>query len=146
MSCLSAGSVILDSPTLPVVAGETVTLSCRNNLQTDSSDLVADFYKDGKLRRTGYNGNMTIDNVSKSDEGLYRCSIGHVGESAESRLSVRASPSVQVETHPPLLHFLHVFLLSAAVSMFMVVVSLLVLLRCRKVSVYFLKDINITIK
>ncbi|KAI3375489.1 hypothetical protein L3Q82_003826 [Scortum barcoo] len=32
---------------------------------------------------------MTILSVSKSDEGLYKCRISDVGESAESRLEVR---------------------------------------------------------
>ena len=32
---------------------------------------------------------MTIYNVSKSDEGLYKCSVSGLGDSPESRLAVR---------------------------------------------------------
>ncbi|XP_034096371.1 low affinity immunoglobulin gamma Fc region receptor III-like isoform X3 [Gymnodraco acuticeps] len=86
---ITAGSVILESPVLPVMEGESVTLSCRNKTTT-SSILSADFYKDGRLIRSSSTGNITIHRVSKSDEGLYKCSISEGGESPESRLAVRA--------------------------------------------------------
>lgn len=45
-------------------------------LNTQSpSKLPADFYKDGRFVKTGYESEMIIDNVSKSDEGFYKCSI-----------------------------------------------------------------------
>ncbi|XP_033182414.1 low affinity immunoglobulin gamma Fc region receptor II-like [Anabas testudineus] len=84
---VTAGDVILESPTLPVMEGETVTLTCRK-LRT-SSKLPADFYKNGNLINTGYTGEMTIHNVSMSDEGFYKCSIlGSQCKSPESWLAV----------------------------------------------------------
>ncbi|XP_026225096.1 sialoadhesin-like [Anabas testudineus] len=89
------GSVILEIPALPVMEGEAVTLTCRN--KTTSSQTSADFYKDGVLISNSSTGNMIIQNVSKSDEGLYKCSISGAGESAESWFIVRA---LHTETHP----------------------------------------------
>ncbi|XP_054482870.1 low affinity immunoglobulin gamma Fc region receptor II-a-like, partial [Anoplopoma fimbria] len=86
------GSVILESPVHPVEEGDSVTLRCRN--KTTSSTITADFYKDGLLIRSSSTGNITIPNVSKSDEGLYKCRISDGGESAESWLTVRG------KTHP----------------------------------------------
>ncbi|XP_067435907.1 low affinity immunoglobulin gamma Fc region receptor III-A-like isoform X2 [Thunnus thynnus] len=83
---VTGGSVILESPVLPVMEGEAVTLYCRNKT---ISNLKADFYKDGDFIKTDSTGNMTIHNVSKRDEGLYKCSISGVGESPESGLAVR---------------------------------------------------------
>ncbi|XP_078147714.1 Fc receptor-like protein 5 isoform X1 [Centroberyx gerrardi] len=85
---VTAGSVILESPVLPVMEGDNVTLNCTT--QTPSN-LPAGFYKDGFLIRTGSTGEMTIHSVSKSDEGFYKCSISGVGESPESWLAVRAA-------------------------------------------------------
>ncbi|XP_068433883.1 low affinity immunoglobulin gamma Fc region receptor III-A-like isoform X1 [Clinocottus analis] len=89
---VTAGSVILESPVLPAAEGDDVALRCRN--KTTSSDLTADFYKDGVFIASGSAGNISIFNVSKSDEGLYRCSISDAGDSQESRITVR-------ETRPP---------------------------------------------
>uniref|UniRef100_A0A673WB33 Ig-like domain-containing protein n=1 Tax=Salmo trutta TaxID=8032 RepID=A0A673WB33_SALTR len=75
-----AGAVILESPALPVTEGDSVTLRCR--YQGTPSDLTADFYKDGSLIRTETTGEMTIPAVSKSDEGLYKCTNSE-GESPE---------------------------------------------------------------
>ncbi|XP_068569930.1 low affinity immunoglobulin gamma Fc region receptor III-A-like [Cebidichthys violaceus] len=84
---VTAGSVILESPVLPVAAGDAVTLRCRN--KTTSSDITAHFYKDGLLIRNSSTGNITILSVSNSDEGLYKCRISDGEESAESWLTVR---------------------------------------------------------
>ncbi|XP_030286037.1 Fc receptor-like protein 5 [Sparus aurata] len=94
---MTAGDVILESPVLPVMEGDDVTLSCRSK-KTVSSHHTADFYKDGLLIRTNSTGNMTIHRVSRSDEGLYRCNISGAGASIESRLIVRAvdAPAAQV--------------------------------------------------
>ncbi|KAL0970755.1 hypothetical protein UPYG_G00246880 [Umbra pygmaea] len=67
------GPVILVSPALPVTEGHSVTMRCR--YKTTPSDLTADFYKDGSLIRTEPTGEMTIPVVTKSDEGLYKCSM-----------------------------------------------------------------------
>lgn len=87
LSCCSGGPVILQSPALPVMERQTVTLRCRTKA---SSNLPADFYKDGHFIKTGYTGEITIHNVFKSSEGLYKCrSSGLQGESPESWLAVR---------------------------------------------------------
>ncbi|XP_026225451.1 uncharacterized protein LOC113168618 [Anabas testudineus] len=82
-----AGSVILEIPALPVMEGEDVTLTCRNKMT--SSQTSADFYYYGVFISSSSTGNMIINSVSKSDEGLYKCSISGAGESAESRLIIR---------------------------------------------------------
>ncbi|XP_071234960.1 sialoadhesin-like isoform X1 [Salvelinus alpinus] len=79
------GAVILESPALPVTEGDSVTLRCR--YQGTPSNLTADFYKDGSLIRTETTGEMTIPAVSKSDEGLYKCTNSE-GESPESWMTV----------------------------------------------------------
>ncbi|KAM9400847.1 sialoadhesin-like [Salvelinus alpinus] len=89
-----AGAVILESPALPVTGGDSVTLRCRN--RGTPSNLTADFYKDGSLIRNETTGEMTIPAVSKSDEGLYKCTNSE-GESPESWMTVTAavpSPAV----------------------------------------------------
>ncbi|XP_031158506.1 uncharacterized protein LOC116052120 [Sander lucioperca] len=85
-----AGSVILESPVLPVMDGDALTLSCRTKMT--SSNLRADFYKDGHLISSSSTGEMTLHSVSKSDDGLYMCSISGVGESPQSWLTIRAVP------------------------------------------------------
>ncbi|XP_030286017.1 low affinity immunoglobulin gamma Fc region receptor II-a-like [Sparus aurata] len=144
---ITAGSVILESPVLPVKDGENVTLNCRS--KTTSSNLKADFYKDDVLMESSSAGEMTINNVSKSDEGLYKCSIPGVGESPGSWLSVRgfvtANPD-SITSTPPRKEILqndsdspHVLiLLLVAVTVSMMVLVLLVVgflhLRKRRVS------------
>uniref|UniRef100_A0A8C7UWV9 Ig-like domain-containing protein n=1 Tax=Oncorhynchus mykiss TaxID=8022 RepID=A0A8C7UWV9_ONCMY len=84
------GAVILESPALPVTEGDSVTLRCRHEdkkTKDTSSNLTADFYKDGSLIRTETTGEMTIPAVSKSNEGLYKCNNSE-GESPESWMTV----------------------------------------------------------
>ncbi|XP_030635214.1 low affinity immunoglobulin gamma Fc region receptor II-like, partial [Chanos chanos] len=81
------GGVILESPVHPVTEGDTLTLSCR--YRYDSSDLRADFYKDGLVLQNQTTGEMTIPTVSKSDEGLYWCKHPERGESPKSWITVR---------------------------------------------------------
>ncbi|XP_054483367.1 low affinity immunoglobulin gamma Fc region receptor II-like [Anoplopoma fimbria] len=85
---VTAGSVILESPVFPVQEGESVTLHCIK-MTTSSSNLTAEFYKDGVLIHSSSTGNMTIHRVLKSDEGLYKCTIFGAGESRNSWLAVR---------------------------------------------------------
>ncbi|XP_059210497.1 low affinity immunoglobulin gamma Fc region receptor II-like [Centropristis striata] len=92
------GSVILESPVLPVMEGESVTLSCRN--KTTSTNLSADFFKDGHLIMESSSAETTIQNVSKSDEGLYKCSISGGGESPESWLAVRVNKHPAIPSSP----------------------------------------------
>ena len=77
--------MILQSPVLPVMEGEDLTLTCKTKT---SSNLPAGFYKDGSFIRTEPAGHMTIHHVSRSDEGLYKCHISSVGESPPSWVSV----------------------------------------------------------
>ncbi|XP_051285351.1 uncharacterized protein LOC127379586 isoform X3 [Dicentrarchus labrax] len=83
---VAAGSVILDSPALPVLEGDNVTLHCRNKT---ISNLLSDFYKDDLLIETNSTGEMTILNVSKADEGLYKCRLSGGETSPGSWLAVR---------------------------------------------------------
>ncbi|XP_054912097.1 Fc receptor-like protein 1, partial [Poeciliopsis prolifica] len=89
------GSVILQSPVLPVMEGDDVTLSCR--ARNPTHNLPAAFYKDGVFIGDGSAGSMTLLHVSSSDEGLYKCSISGSGESPSSRVSVKGKPP----TSPP---------------------------------------------
>lgn len=79
--------MILESPVLPVMEGDSVTL--RFIKKKSSAELVAEFYKCGLLFKTGYKGYITIRNVSKSDEGLYRCTLSGLGESPQSWLAIQ---------------------------------------------------------
>ncbi|XP_068444325.1 low affinity immunoglobulin gamma Fc region receptor II-b-like [Clinocottus analis] len=84
---VTGGSVILESPVLPVQEGQPVTLRCIS--QTPSSSDLFHFYKDGVLVGNSSTGNATIRSVSKSDEGLYKCDISGAAESRGSWLAVR---------------------------------------------------------
>ncbi|XP_050925608.1 Fc receptor-like protein 5 isoform X1 [Lates calcarifer] len=86
---VTAGSVILESPARPVMEGDDVTLRCRN--KTTSTNPQADFYKDGQLIHSSPAGEMIINNVSKSSEGLYKCTFTSFGTSPESWLTVTES-------------------------------------------------------
>ena len=88
--CVSDGPVILESPVLSVMEGQIVTLSCRTKTPSSS---FSTFYKDGSIIMTPPTARMTIYNVSKSDEGLYKCSMSGLGESPESWLAVRGENS-----------------------------------------------------
>ncbi|KAF1381058.1 hypothetical protein PFLUV_G00170480, partial [Perca fluviatilis] len=92
---VTGGPVILQSPVLPVMEGEDLTLTCKTE---NSSNLPAGFYKDGSFIRTEPAGHMTIHHVSRSDEGLYKCLISSVGESPPSWVSVTGKPKT---TDPP---------------------------------------------
>ncbi|XP_038549396.1 Fc receptor-like protein 3, partial [Micropterus salmoides] len=88
---VTGGPVILQSPVLPVMEGDNVTLHC--GTRTPPSDLPAAFYKDGSLIRTESTGHMTIRHVSRADEGLYRCDISGQGASPPSWISVTGKPT-----------------------------------------------------
>uniref|UniRef100_A0A087YLJ8 Ig-like domain-containing protein n=1 Tax=Poecilia formosa TaxID=48698 RepID=A0A087YLJ8_POEFO len=93
---VSGGSVILQSPVLPVMEGDDVTLSCR--AKSPAHNLPAAFYKDGSFIGDGPSSNFTLKTVNRSDEGLYHCSISGQGESPSSRISVEEKPPT---TSPP---------------------------------------------
>ncbi|KAL4007897.1 hypothetical protein ACER0C_001749 [Sarotherodon galilaeus] len=92
---ITVTNVILEIPAFPVMEGENVTLGCRK--KGKPSNLPADFYKDGNYLETGYAGKIIIPNVSKSNEGLYKCSFSESqGKSPESWLTVK----VDIATTP----------------------------------------------
>lgn len=78
--------MILQSPVLPVMEGDSITLLCKS--KPPHSNLSAVFYKDGSVIRTESTGHMTIPHVSLSDEGLYKCHISQHGESPPSWITV----------------------------------------------------------
>uniref|UniRef100_UPI0037E7D1FB Fc receptor-like protein 5 isoform X2 n=1 Tax=Semicossyphus pulcher TaxID=241346 RepID=UPI0037E7D1FB len=88
-------TVILESPALPVAEGAAVTLGCKTD--ANSSNQGFNFYKDGRSIGNSSTGELTIHSVSKSDEGLYTCSVSGGEESVGSWLAVKASPP----TPPP---------------------------------------------
>uniref|UniRef100_A0A3Q3LLH4 Ig-like domain-containing protein n=1 Tax=Mastacembelus armatus TaxID=205130 RepID=A0A3Q3LLH4_9TELE len=125
-----SGAVILQSPVLPVMEGENITLICRT--QT-SSDLPADFYKHGSLVIDRPTGHVTILHVSKADEGVYRCNIRGHGESPPSWISVTEKPATApapttTSTSPPPL-LLYVLLPVASVCGLVLLVLLVLLVR-----------------
>ncbi|XP_051256066.1 low affinity immunoglobulin gamma Fc region receptor II-b-like isoform X3 [Dicentrarchus labrax] len=122
---VTGGSVILESPVLPVPEGENVTLRCTNKM-TFSSNITAEFYKNGLLIGNSSSGNLSILSVLKSDEGLYKCSISGA-QSPDSWLAVRAGRPESF--HSPLAHIL---LPVVGVCLLLVVVILLLLWRSRK--------------
>ncbi|XP_031175617.1 Fc receptor-like B [Sander lucioperca] len=110
------GPVILQSPVLPVMEGEDLTLHCKTET---SSNLPADFYKDGSFIRTEPAGHMTIHHVSRSDEGLYKCIISSDGESPPSWVSVTEKPTTLTS-----------IVLWSAVPVGVLVLLVLLVLRC----------------
>ncbi|XP_038588146.1 Fc receptor-like protein 5 isoform X2 [Micropterus salmoides] len=83
-------TVVLESPALPVSEGAAVTLRCKAE-KKNSTDHRFIFYKDDRSISTNSTGEMTIHGASKSDEGLYKCSISGGGESLFTWLAVDAS-------------------------------------------------------
>ncbi|XP_032438862.1 high affinity immunoglobulin gamma Fc receptor I-like isoform X2 [Xiphophorus hellerii] len=84
---VSGGSVILQSPVLPVMEGDDVTLSCR--AKNPTHNLPAAFFKNGVFIGNESSGHMTLLHVSSSDDGLYKCNVKGHGESPSSRISVK---------------------------------------------------------
>ncbi|KAG7236266.1 hypothetical protein INR49_001182 [Caranx melampygus] len=123
---VTGGSVILESPVLPVMEGEDVTLSCRSSI-TSSSALTTHFYKEELFLRSSSTGNMTIHGVSTSDEGLYRCNVSGAGGSPGSWLTVRARPPEPPQHPHP--HTVVLFPV-VVVALFLVWVTVLLLCLC----------------
>ncbi|XP_023201651.1 high affinity immunoglobulin gamma Fc receptor I-like isoform X3 [Xiphophorus maculatus] len=92
---VSGGSVILQSPVLPVMEGDDVTLSCR--AKNPTHNLPAAFYKDGSFIGDETTGNKILNSVKRSDEGLYKCNVKGHGESPSSRISVKG----RISSTPP---------------------------------------------
>ncbi|XP_026200173.2 high affinity immunoglobulin gamma Fc receptor I-like [Anabas testudineus] len=94
---ITAGPVILNSPALPVMQGTNVILHCRSNNQ--STNLII-FYKNNVLMHNSSVEEIEIKNVSKSDEGFYRCYVFSLGTSPASWLAVREN-IISITSYPP---------------------------------------------
>ncbi|CAI5660702.1 unnamed protein product [Oreochromis niloticus] len=133
---VTGGSVILQSPVLPVMEGDDVTLLCKT--KTTPSNLPAAFYKDGSLIRKQPTGHMTIQHVSRSDEGLYKCDISGHGESPPSWITVTEKNTTTpppTSTPPPddkhvsHVHIILPVLIAASVCVLVLLVILVLLIR-----------------
>ncbi|XP_026225375.1 low affinity immunoglobulin gamma Fc region receptor II-b-like [Anabas testudineus] len=125
---VTGGSVILESPALPVFEGENVTLRC---IKKANSSKLTHFYKNDFPVQISPAEEMRIDNVSKSNEGLYSCSISDGGTSPGSWLVLRGNSFNSTPPHgAPIsddLNVLVVNLLRIAIIIFVVAVLLLIL-------------------
>ncbi|XP_055358443.1 uncharacterized protein LOC114867063 [Betta splendens] len=100
---ISASTVILESPALPVTEGDTVTLSCHHKEEfkhKTSNNFSANFFKNDVF--IGNARNITFSAVSKADEGFYKCGHPTGVESPQSWLSVTS----KVNAAPASLHLL----------------------------------------
>ncbi|MGH0176388.1 UNVERIFIED_CONTAM: hypothetical protein FKN15_072834 [Acipenser sinensis] len=104
---VSNGRVILQTPPQPVIEGDTLTLRCRVWSYTATRVV---FYKDNKQLQSRAGTELSVDHVSKSDEGSYRCRAWWWNtasrtepwsESAEVRVSVRADTPEPVLAREP---------------------------------------------
>ncbi|KAM9424759.1 uncharacterized protein KZ484_004504 isoform 2-T2 [Pholidichthys leucotaenia] len=128
---VSGGPVILQSPVLPVIEGDDVNLTCRT--KTATSNLPADFYKDGSFIRTEPAGHMTIHHVSRSDEGQYKCIMSGHGESPSSWISVTGTTSTtpgSTTSTPPSDPPAFLFILPPVCVVVLLVLLVLLVRRC----------------
>ncbi|XP_014907363.1 carcinoembryonic antigen-related cell adhesion molecule 2-like [Poecilia latipinna] len=112
--------------------GDDVTLSCR--AKSPAHNLPAAFYKDGSFIGDETTGNLTLNPVKRSDEGLYHCNISGQGESPSSRISVEGRiTSTPLSSSTPLPLSMVISLSSVAFLVFFVLlVALLTRRLCRK--------------
>uniref|UniRef100_A0A087XL60 Ig-like domain-containing protein n=1 Tax=Poecilia formosa TaxID=48698 RepID=A0A087XL60_POEFO len=82
------GELILEIPALPVMEGDEVVLRCRTREKLSGNN-SSTFYKDKLFIGSSVRGSITLQRVSKYDEGNYRCYMSGVGESPDSFLTVR---------------------------------------------------------
>ncbi|XP_034387484.1 uncharacterized protein LOC117730087 [Cyclopterus lumpus] len=93
---VSHGGVILKTPASPVMEGDEVVLCCQYWTENHSKTT---FFKDGAEVATNSSSSsdggtkMTIENVTRGDEGYYKCTSGEM-ESPETWLSVRPDPGL----------------------------------------------------
>ncbi|MGH0125226.1 UNVERIFIED_CONTAM: hypothetical protein FKN15_058915 [Acipenser sinensis] len=96
---------ILQTPPLPVFEGDSLTLRCR--VRTGYSAVRIVFYKDNKELQSRAGTRLSVDRVSKSDEGSYKCRVWrsmrrslYSSDSAEVRVSVRERPQAVLTREP----------------------------------------------
>ncbi|MGH0164472.1 UNVERIFIED_CONTAM: hypothetical protein FKN15_075650, partial [Acipenser sinensis] len=68
---VSYGRVFLQTPPQPVIEGDTLTLRCRVHTGSTASRVL--YYKDNNQLQYRAGTARSVDRVSKSDEGSYRC-------------------------------------------------------------------------
>ncbi|XP_053715860.1 uncharacterized protein LOC128755834 isoform X2 [Synchiropus splendidus] len=86
---VTSWKVILASPAQPVKEGDPVTFNCLVHNERNIGS--ATFFKDNMQIAISATANLTIYNVTSSDEGLYKCHVPGYGTSPESKLSVRVT-------------------------------------------------------
>lgn len=85
----TGGGTVLESPVLPLAEGDSLTLRCLVKAGVANGSKV-EFYKDGSLLKTQTVNIMIIPNISKSDEGMYKCKGPTHSESPSSWVAVRS--------------------------------------------------------
>ncbi|XP_054912084.1 uncharacterized protein LOC129376493 [Poeciliopsis prolifica] len=90
-----------------------ITVTERGTL---SGNISSAFYKDELLIGESVRGSITLQRVSKSDQGLYKCHVSGVGESPDSFLTVRGFP----ESPPSLPGNIALLVMVTGVSLFLV--------------------------
>ncbi|CAI5661069.1 unnamed protein product [Oreochromis niloticus] len=120
---VTGGSVILDSPAFAVPEGSSVTLLCK--IKTASINF-AFFYKDDIILEKRAVEKISINNFSKLNEGLYKCSIPDVGESPGSWLVMKALSHEDTRPHGFDYKYVIGLLWTAIIILIMILVTLLV--------------------
>ncbi|MGH0163920.1 UNVERIFIED_CONTAM: hypothetical protein FKN15_046174 [Acipenser sinensis] len=103
---VSYGRVILQTPPQPVIEGDSLTLRCLIRDGYKATRVI--FYKYNRELQSWAGKELSVDHVSKSDEGFYKCkawwwwdSSPYSGDSAEVRVSVRELPQTTLTLEPP---------------------------------------------
>ncbi|XP_034413209.1 uncharacterized protein LOC117747831 [Cyclopterus lumpus] len=126
---VQSGDVILVSSVHPVTEGHSVTLSCR--LRTEKVLYSVDFYKNGKLISNDASGELFISEVTKSDEGFYKCEGRDSSQGFRSLKSPKSWLSVKSATTSSPVPVLLVVGLVCGVSL---IILLLLVLYCYRKS------------
>ncbi|KAJ8377084.1 hypothetical protein SKAU_G00076640 [Synaphobranchus kaupii] len=91
------GPMIIQSPAQPLAEGSSVTLRC---LHWQQSANTTAFYRDGVEILSSNSTEMTIRNVTREDQGHYKCTDSNGTESPESWLSVQAVVPTMQQVSP----------------------------------------------